>query len=215
MTIWVTRRADQRLEIRPLVYAGVVGALAALALKGFIWDAGPSAVMISLAALVGVLAWILSRSYPGLGLKPLIHTGGLVILLIVTSRISAQRGSFSAQRGPSAIVENFEKVAKLERREALKELRRWPVPPDADLQTIKRTMPKDRIHTAMEAASEAAWAEESFRGGPVGGPVWPVVLAGLAFLYLWWLAALTFDLTFIWHSFIRHQAAQEYLKGVG
>jgi hypothetical protein len=33
--------------------------------------------------------------------------------------------------------------------------------------------------------------------------VWPVVLATAGFLYLWWLAALLFDLTFIWHLYIR------------
>jgi hypothetical protein len=33
--------------------------------------------------------------------------------------------------------------------------------------------------------------------------LWPIVLAGAAFLYLWWLAALLFDLTFVWHRYIR------------
>ena len=36
------------------------------------------------------------------------------------------------------------------------------------------------------------------------GPIWPVFLATAAFLYLWWLAALLFDLVFIWHLYIRH-----------
>lgn len=36
------------------------------------------------------------------------------------------------------------------------------------------------------------------------GPVWPVFLATAAFLYLWWLAALFFDLVVIWHWYIRH-----------
>ena len=31
------------------------------------------------------------------------------------------------------------------------------------------------------------------------GPVWPVFIATGAFLYLWWLAALIFDLVVIWH----------------
>src|SRR5947209_5323246 len=34
--------------------------------------------------------------------------------------------------------------------------------------------------------------------------VWPVILAGAAFLYLWWLAALIFDLVFAWHRYVRH-----------
>ena len=37
----------------------------------------------------------------------------------------------------------------------------------------------------------------------VRGDLWPVFLAGAAFLYLWWLVALIFDLTFVWHRYIR------------
>jgi hypothetical protein len=36
-----------------------------------------------------------------------------------------------------------------------------------------------------------------------GGPVWPLFPAGAAFLYLWWLAALLFDLVVVWHMYIR------------
>jgi hypothetical protein len=35
------------------------------------------------------------------------------------------------------------------------------------------------------------------------GNLWPVVLAGAFFLYVWWLVALLFDLTFVWHRYIR------------
>lgn len=42
-------------------------------------------------------------------------------------------------------------------------------------------------------------------------PVWPVVLAGFAFLYLWWLGILMFDLTFVWHRYIRRSVAVETL----
>lgn len=36
------------------------------------------------------------------------------------------------------------------------------------------------------------------------GPVWPVLVAAAVFLYLWWLAALLFDLVFVWHVYVRH-----------
>lgn len=42
-------------------------------------------------------------------------------------------------------------------------------------------------------------------------PVWPAVLAGVAFLYLWWLGILIFDLAFIWHRYIRHSVAVDVL----
>jgi hypothetical protein len=49
------------------------------------------------------------------------------------------------------------------------------------------------------------------------GPLWPVFIAGLAFLYLWRLAALLFDLVFVWHLYVRHarvlQRIDEVLGG--
>ncbi|AJE02696.1 hypothetical protein GPICK_04325 [Geobacter pickeringii] len=35
------------------------------------------------------------------------------------------------------------------------------------------------------------------------GAVWPIIPAAAAFLYLWWLAALFFDLIFVWQRYIR------------
>jgi hypothetical protein len=40
---------------------------------------------------------------------------------------------------------------------------------------------------------------------------WPVVVGGAMFLYLWWLGILVFDLTFIWHRYIRRSVAVETL----
>ncbi len=42
--------------------------------------------------------------------------------------------------------------------------------------------------------------------------VWPVVLAALAFFYLWWLGILLFDLAFIWHRYIRYSVAVRTLS---
>jgi hypothetical protein len=44
------------------------------------------------------------------------------------------------------------------------------------------------------------------------GPMWPVFLAGAGFLYLWWLAALIFDLVFVWHRYIRYSVAVTRLR---
>jgi hypothetical protein len=43
-------------------------------------------------------------------------------------------------------------------------------------------------------------------------PFWPVLLAGAAFIYLWWLAAILFDLFFAWHRYIRRPVLQNYLR---
>jgi hypothetical protein len=41
--------------------------------------------------------------------------------------------------------------------------------------------------------------------------VWPVLLSGAAFLYLWWLAALIFDLGFVWQRYIRNALSNKRL----
>lgn len=43
-------------------------------------------------------------------------------------------------------------------------------------------------------------------------PAWPVALAGAAFLYLWWLGILVFDLAFIWHRYVRNAVAVDTLS---
>ena len=48
--------------------------------------------------------------------------------------------------------------------------------------------------------------------GTSTAPVWPVMLAGAAFLYLWWLGILMFDLTFIWHRYVRRSVAVDTLR---
>ncbi len=42
--------------------------------------------------------------------------------------------------------------------------------------------------------------------------LWPVFLATAFFLYLWWLVALLFDLTFVWHRYIRFSGEGKYLR---
>ena len=44
------------------------------------------------------------------------------------------------------------------------------------------------------------------------GRLWPVFLAAGGFIYLWWLAALSFDLIFVWHVHIRHSMATKRLR---
>ncbi len=47
---------------------------------------------------------------------------------------------------------------------------------------------------------------------PVHAPLWPILLGGAAFLYLWRLASLIFDLVFIWHRYIRFSGAMKFLR---
>lgn len=43
-------------------------------------------------------------------------------------------------------------------------------------------------------------------------PMWPVLLAAIVFVYLWWLAALVFDLAFVWHLYIKKDSLMKVMK---
>lgn len=45
-----------------------------------------------------------------------------------------------------------------------------------------------------------------------GEPVWPLLLSGAAFLYLWWLGMMLFDLAFVWHRYIRRSVALDAFR---
>jgi cytochrome bd-type quinol oxidase subunit 2 len=48
--------------------------------------------------------------------------------------------------------------------------------------------------------------------GHGGDNLWPLILSSAAFIYLWWLAAILFDLFFTWQRYIRLAVWQEYLR---
>ncbi|MDB5958380.1 MFS transporter [Ramlibacter sp.] len=77
---------------------------------------------------------------------------------------------------------------------------------------VPRRRGMDRIvlvSSGFLAAIGFAWWHVH-RGG-VDAALWPLVLGGAAFLYLWWLGILVFDLSFVWHRYIRHAVAQDKL----
>ncbi len=43
-------------------------------------------------------------------------------------------------------------------------------------------------------------------------PIWPLLLGGLAALYLWWIGVMLFDLAFIWHRYIRQSVTNQTLS---
>jgi hypothetical protein len=49
-------------------------------------------------------------------------------------------------------------------------------------------------------------------GQTSGKPLWPAVLGAAGFIYLWWLGILLFDLTFIWHRYVRQAVAIRSLR---
>jgi hypothetical protein len=65
------------------------------------------------------------------------------------------------------------------------------------------------LAAAMLMIHRAVAAHQSFL---TSKPFWPVVVSAAAFLYLWWLAIILFDLTFVWQRYIRQAVGQKYLS---
>src|SRR5262249_17722516 len=139
------------------------------------------------------------------GLKPLLNTGALVIAAIIATEITHNRSLRRPDDQRNVALEVEKRVDKLVRRLAAnKQLIAADPKKDANTKKFLDEVRADINDTAaMISLSEAA---------PASGPIWPVVLAGAAFLYLWWLAALTFDLSFVWHLYIRYDGARNYVR---
>jgi hypothetical protein len=192
-----------------------------------VYPATATGVLVTLACAIGLLAAGLSRSYPSLGMKPLIHTGGLLILVIVGSSILS-RQSYSqvaqyleekrVERARNDVIQLFGAAQReIDQAQRLAEQAHQEV--DERAKRVELEEAQAAVRRAEEARQQAiadvprvaelAGQAQAFR---VDGPIWPVVLAGLIFLYLWWLAALLFDLTFVWHRYIRHAVGLSRLK---
>ena len=46
----------------------------------------------------------------------------------------------------------------------------------------------------------------------IRGPLWPLLIAIFAAIYLCWLGTMFFDLVFVWHRYIRHAVALDFMR---
>jgi hypothetical protein len=60
----------------------------------------------------------------------------------------------------------------------------------------------------------AAQAQAPVQPGSMDRPLWPMLLGGLAFLYLWWVAAVAFDLAVAWQHYVRRSSIFRRLREV-
>lgn len=172
--------------------------------------------VILLAWMLGLTARYTSWRFPQSGTKPLVHTGGLIIFLIVATQVAGREPAL-LDRDHAALAKAFDSqdrdVIRLLNKRVQEEIELLPDSKPgrvaAALERIIRSETPDsvkerqRIATAADFQIIAATLNE--------GPIWPVFLAGGAFLYLWWLAIVAFDLTFVWHVYIRYSGVQNYL----
>ena len=79
---------------------------------------------------------------------------------------------------------------------------------------LNHIFPKLGLYTLLLPGLLAVIGLVTYRYNKDHGPLWPVFLALVGFLYLWWLAALVFDLIFVWHSYIQNSLAMDHLRAV-
>jgi hypothetical protein len=85
----------------------------------------------------------------------------------------------------------------------------------ADIKTIRDARFSSNELAEIKVARGTNWLATVKKVEPVlavDPPIWPLVLAGAAFLYLLWLGALVFDLAFVWHRYIRNSITNDRLR---
>jgi hypothetical protein len=132
------------------------------------------------------------------GMRPLILSGALIIGIIVTSQIKPDLFGWSVWDELAQKQKDMLGAAKIDK-EFLREAR-------FDLNELTMVFAKevppaqlgDRLRSLAPILTERP-------------PLWPVFLATAAFLYLWWLATLLFDLAFVWQRYIRQSVCVDGL----
>lgn len=163
---------------------------------------GPSVGVLGTTAIAAMLGYLAMASWTGnkdrrqrvifRGMRPLLLFGMIAIALVI---ILQQRPLKVSEFAPATAG-----VPGL----STNELR---IATQSDLSARE-------LRLAIQA-NPTNWSQTLERVGPalsVHPKVWPVLLAGAAFLYLWWLSMLVFDLTFVWHRYIRHSTTNTRLR---
>jgi hypothetical protein len=186
-------------------------------------DKGTTLGLLAITIFAVVIIYFISLWKPLWRSRPLILLGTAVIVGIVALRIwhpetydlyaaakvalSGEPG-FAAERLDQASVDVVNRYATTQNRpmdfkEFMKAQKHALVedPKYQERRQAEGGVPEARLQAVGQVAEKRP------------GPIWPVLLAGAAFLYLWWLATLFFDLVVVWHYYIRQSAILDRLAG--
>jgi hypothetical protein len=128
------------------------------------------------------------------GMRPLIISGGLALGAIIGYQMMHPVGELSEA--------NHQYLKTKYANGRIRQLER----------TLPRPLPDTMVETApgVQPQGDRVKAVEALlKPNP---STWPVLLAGAACLYLWWLAALVFDLSFVWHRYVRRSVMNDTLR---
>jgi len=139
------------------------------------------------------------------GMRPLLLAGALAVALLVVAQMLPHSALYQVERDQLALHSG--------------KYRRGTIDPSEPARWIDRAhLNREDLNMLFYANAEAPpnYSPDHVKDVTdllqVHPPVWPVLLSGAAFLYLWWLAALIFDLAFVWQRYVRNSVANDRLK---
>ena len=162
----------------------------------------PSYEFAKPAAIARKQRWIFK------GMRPLLIAGALAVALLVVSQMLPHSGLFKEERTylrGSAASYSGTRLKGLKPRDPESWIDRAHLNRD-DLNMLFYPDPQKEPNYKPEHVKDVT---DLLQAHP---HVWPVLLSGAVFLYLWWLAALLFDLAFVWQRYVRNSVANEHLK---
>ena len=143
-----------------------------------------------------------------LGMRPLLIAGALAVALLVVSQMLPHSGLFKKEREylqASAASYHGTRLKGLKPTDPQRWIDRAHLNRD-DLNMLFYPNPEKEPNYTPDHVKDVTDLLQ------VHPPVWPVVVGAAVFLYLWWLAALIFDLAFVWQRYIRNSIVNERLK---
>lgn len=126
------------------------------------------------------------------GMRPLIAAGAAAVVLLVI-----------AQLRPHSALTAFERTQLASQAESIRLI---------DNAHLNREELNMLFYSGPVMNTEPKHIREVTRLLTVHPAAWPLFLSTAAFLYLWWLAALIFDLAFVWQRYIRNEVAELRLR---
>jgi hypothetical protein len=129
------------------------------------------------------------------GMRPLILCGACAVALIVGSQLVPQDWGLHAK-----LTADEDKLLTQEQREIINAA-------GFDRNEL------DQLFKAKPVRLDRIARVKPFLTTPPS--VWPVLLAAIGFLYLWWLATLIFNLAFVWQRYVRRSVANQRLREWG
>jgi hypothetical protein len=178
----------------------------------------PLVVFLGVVAVGTFMAYVLSRVWPDLGVKPIIAVAGVLAVCLLTVRLGGL-GHYEDYRQIKYTLDKYTDLSgvNLERQTGdyfRRFAERKPTEPDS-AELFTRDLIKTELEDQLRSDDfKIALYDEADEDElpPERGPIWPVILASALFLYLWWLAAMCFDLLVVWNHYIRNSAVIARLK---